>query len=83
MRLSSSARIIKNGDSVLIVGSNNPAVLINETASFILNYAARGLSENEIAALLAQSFNVDVDVALQDVHDSLNELIGFGILVSS
>ena len=56
---------------------------LNQTAAFIWHQCERATSANEIAALLATEFQIDQDVALKDVVETLERLRELNLVVDA
>lgn len=69
-------------DGAVVIISPHDSVLheLNETAGFIWKQATGRLTVEEIAALLAQEFDVDEAAALADTRALLAELAGKRLL---
>jgi len=87
-RFHKSAQVVERrirDEHILVPVMRNMASLdsiytLNETAAFVWRLAAEGLAEHEIAARLAEEFDVDADTSASDTHRVLDELLNLGAL---
>ncbi len=81
---------LRRGDSIMIreVGEeivvldveSNQVHQLNPTASFIWRQCGQGVGADDIAARLAEAFDIDVETARRDTQTLLSALAGFGLL---
>jgi hypothetical protein len=71
-------------DGVLLLDTESDQIhQLNHTASFIWSRCDEVASAEEIAALLAREFGVDVDVATRDVLEMLSRLQALNLVVEA
>ena len=59
----------------------NGIFTLSETGAFLMNEIAKGADADAAAAGLAAQFEIGADVAAQDTHEFLEQLLSYGILV--
>ena len=71
-------------DGVLLLDTESDQIhQLNQTASFIWSRCDEVASAEEIAALLAREFGIDVDVATRDVLEMLSRLQALNLVVEA
>ena len=72
-------RKVPGANIVMPTGSNvkafNGAVMLNDTGAFIFEHLQKGSSLEETAEALTQEYDVSLDTASTDVHNTINSLI--------
>jgi hypothetical protein len=70
-----------DGEVLLLDTESDQIHQLNRTASLIWRKCAEAASADEIATLLAREFDVEGDIALRDVTETLSRLRALNVLV--
>lgn len=57
-------------------------IYLNDTGKLIWEQAGKGSSEDEIAEMMTQIYEVDIDQAREDVHQLIQEMTDAGVFES-
>ncbi len=81
LRRGDSIMIREIGEEIVVLDvESNQVHQLNPTASFIWRQCGQGLGSDDIAARLAEAFDIDVETARRDTQALLASLASLGLL---